>query len=78
MFRGRDFGKDGRMDHEKGNGHSGEGTADAAGGAEGGMGSGSAGGPGQGDSLRDASDEAVEELEKRRDGDGHAGSGDIG
>ncbi len=51
---------------------------DAAGGAEGGMASGSAGGPGQGDTLKDASDEAIAEIEKRRDGGGHAGTGDIG
>ena len=50
----------------------------AAGGAEGGMGSRSAGGPGQGDTLKDASDEAVREMEKRRDGAGHAGAGDLG
>ncbi len=51
---------------------------DAAGGAEGGMAGGSAGGPGQGNSLEDASDEAVSEMEKRRDGAGHAGTGDYG
>ncbi len=50
--------------------------ADAAGGAEGGMADGSAGGPGQGDTLQDASDEAVREMEKRKDGAGHAGTGD--
>lgn len=50
----------------------------AAGGAEGGMGGGSAGGPGQGDTLQDASDEAVREMESRRDGAGHAGTGDFG
>jgi hypothetical protein len=48
----------------------------AAGGTEGGMGSGSAGGPGQGDTLKDASDEAVRELE--REDDPHAGRGDYG
>ena len=48
---------------------------DPAGGAEGGMGEGSAGGPGQGETLEDASDEAVREIEKRG---GHAGTGDIG
>jgi hypothetical protein len=52
--------------------------ADAAGGAEGGMGEGSAGGPGQDNSLEDLSDEAVREMEKRRDGAGHAGTGDYG
>jgi hypothetical protein len=52
--------------------------ADAAGGAEGGMAEGSAGGPGEGNSLKDASDEAVGEAEKRKDGTGHAGAGDIG
>ena len=35
--------------------------------------------PGTGDSLQDASDEAVREIERRRDeGGGHAGTGDIG
>ena len=52
--------------------------AAAAGGAEGGMSEGSAGGPGEGNSIEDASDEAVSEAEKRRDGTGHAGAGDIG
>jgi hypothetical protein len=52
--------------------------ADASGGAEGGMAEGSAGGPGEGNSLEDASDEAVSEAEKRKDGTGHAGAGDIG
>ncbi len=66
------------MDHDKGNGREDAGPADAAGGAEGGMRSGSAGGPGQGDTLKDASDEATREMEKRRDGEGHAGAGDIG
>lgn len=51
---------------------------DAAGCAEGGMAEGSAGGPGQGDTLQDASDEAVREMEKSRDGAGHAGTGDFG
>ena len=51
---------------------------DAAGGAEGGMAGGSAGGPGEGNSLKDASDEAVSEVEKRSGGTGHAGAGDIG
>ena len=51
---------------------------DAAGGAEGGMAGGSAGGPGQGNSLDDLSDEAVREMENRRDGKGHAGTGDYG
>jgi len=50
-------------------------AADAAGGAEGGLAEGSAGGPGEGNSLKDASDEAVAEAEKRT---GHAGAGDIG
>lgn len=30
------------------------------------------------DTLKDASDEAVAEMEKRRDGGGHSGTGDIG
>jgi hypothetical protein len=51
---------------------------DALGGAEGGMAGGSAGGPGQGNSLDDLSDEAVREMENRRDGKGHAGTGDYG
>ena len=51
---------------------------DPAGGAEGGMAEGSAGGPGQGNSLKDLSEETVEEMEKRRDGAGHAGTGDYG
>ena len=55
---------------------------DAAGGAEGGMEGGSAGGPGQadsqGNSLKDLSDETVREMEKRKDGSGHAGTGDYG
>lgn len=51
---------------------------DASGGAEGGMPGGSAGGPGQGNSLDDLSDEAVREMENRRDGKGHAGTGDYG
>jgi hypothetical protein len=51
---------------------------DASGGAEGGMAGGSAGGPGQGNSLDDLSDEAVREMENRRDGKGHAGTGDYG
>jgi hypothetical protein len=34
--------------------------------------------PGEGNSLGDASREAVREIERRRDGGGHAGSGDIG
>jgi hypothetical protein len=33
---------------------------------------------GRGDTLKDASDEAVNEMEKRRDGSGYAGAGDIG
>lgn len=53
-------------------------AVDAAGGAEGGMVEGSAGGPGQGNTLKDASEEAVKHLEKRSEGTGHAGSGDIG
>lgn len=53
-------------------------STDAAGGAEGGMAEGSAGGPGQGNSLEDASNEAVSEVEKRTGGAGHAGAGDIG
>ena len=63
------------MNREKQGGQS---DADAAGGAEGGMGKGSAGGPGEGNSLQDASDEAVSEVEKRTGGTGHAGAGDIG
>jgi hypothetical protein len=51
---------------------------DAAGGAEGGMADGDAGGPGQGNSLKDLSDETVREMEKRKDGAGHAGTGDYG
>ena len=50
--------------------------ADPAGGAEGGMSEGSAGGPGQGNTLQDASDEAMREIEKR--GEAHAGTGDYG
>ncbi len=50
----------------------------AAGGAEGGMPGGSAGGPGQGNSLEDLSEETVREMENRRDGAGHAGTGDYG
>jgi hypothetical protein len=42
------------------------------------MGEGSAGGPGQGNTLEDLSDETVREMEKRRDGAGHAGTGDYG
>jgi hypothetical protein len=52
--------------------------ADAAGGAEGGMSEGSAGGPGKGNTLKDLSEETVREMEKRRDGAGHAGTGDYG
>lgn len=52
---------------------------DAAGGTEGGMAGGSAGGgPGRGNTLKDASDEAIREMENRRDGQGHAGTGDNG
>ena len=50
----------------------------ASGGAEGGMAGGSAGGPSQGNSLEDLSDEAVREMKDRRDGKGHAGTGDYG
>ena len=57
------------MDHDKGNGREGAGAGEASGGA---------GGPGQGDTLKDASDEAVNEIEKRREGGGNAGMGDIG
>ena len=32
----------------------------------------------EGNSLRDASREAVSEIEKRKDGAGHAGAGDTG
>ena len=34
--------------------------------------------PGEGDSIEDAAEEAVRELEKRGEGSGHAGTGDIG
>ena len=51
---------------------------EAAGGSEGGMAEGSAGGPGQGNSLDDLSEEAVREMEKSKDGAGHAGRGDFG
>jgi hypothetical protein len=34
--------------------------------------------PGEGDSLEDAAREAAEALERRSDGEGHAGAGDIG
>ena len=34
--------------------------------------------PAGGETLKDASDEAVAEMKKRRDGGGHAGAGDIG
>ena len=34
--------------------------------------------PGEGNSLQDASEEAVRELERRKDGSGHAGTGDYG
>ena len=63
---------------DRGNGRERSSASDKAGGVEGGQASGSAGGPGQGDTLKDASDEAVAEMEKRRDGGGHAGAGDIG
>ena len=53
-------------------------VTDEAGGTEGDMRGQTAGGPEQGDSLEDASEEAVAEMEKRRDGGGHAGAGDIG
>ena len=33
--------------------------------------------PGEGESLEDASKEAVDEM-KKREGEGHAGAGDIG
>jgi len=33
--------------------------------------------PGEGESLQDASKDAVEEMKKRQ-GEGHAGTGDIG
>jgi hypothetical protein len=33
--------------------------------------------PGEGESLEDASNDALREIE-RRDGEGHAGTGDIG
>lgn len=49
---------------------------DAASGADGGMACGSAGGPGQGNTLQDASDEAVRELEN--EDEPHAGHGDYG
>jgi prolyl-tRNA editing enzyme YbaK/EbsC (Cys-tRNA(Pro) deacylase) len=34
--------------------------------------------PGSGESIEDAAKEAAAEMEKRRDGEGHAGAGDIG
>jgi hypothetical protein len=34
--------------------------------------------PPSGNSLEDAAEEASRELERRKDGTGHAGSGDIG
>ena len=34
--------------------------------------------PPRGDTLEDASEEAVADIEKRRGGTGHAGTGDIG
>ena len=34
--------------------------------------------PGEGESLEEASKDAVREIERRRDGGGHAGAGDIG
>jgi hypothetical protein len=34
--------------------------------------------PGEGEGIEEASKDAVRELERRRDGDGHAGAGDIG
>ena len=34
--------------------------------------------PGEGESLEDAAREAVREMERRRDGGGHSGAGDIG
>jgi hypothetical protein len=34
--------------------------------------------PAKGDTLEDAADEAVREIERREDGGGHAGAGDIG
>lgn len=46
---------------------------DAAAGGEGG-----AGGPAQGNTLEDLSEETVREMEKRKDGAGHAGTGDYG
>ena len=42
------------------------------------MGEGTAGGPGQGEGLKEASEEAVRDMENRRDGKGHAGTGDYG
>jgi hypothetical protein len=36
------------------------------------------GAPAKGDTLEDAADEAVREIERRKDGGGHAGAGDIG
>ncbi len=46
--------------------------------AEDGVSHDSSGDPGRGNSLQDASDEAVREIEKSRDGAGHAGTGDFG
>jgi hypothetical protein len=34
--------------------------------------------PGDGEGIEEASQEALRELERRRDGGGHAGAGDIG
>lgn len=34
--------------------------------------------PGKGDTLEDAAADAVREIERRKDGGGHAGAGDIG
>jgi hypothetical protein len=34
--------------------------------------------PGEGEGLEDAAADAVREIERRRDGGGHAGAGDIG
>ena len=66
------------MDYDEGIAREHSSGTDEAGGTEVSMPGGTAGGPGQGDSLEDASEEAVAEIEKRRDGGGHAGAGDIG
>ncbi len=53
-------------------------NSDAGGSSEGGATGSEAGGAGQGNTLKDLSDETVREMEKRKDGAGHAGTGDYG